>query len=462
MKLDSAKRLVDLYPDRYLNVFHPYVSYELDYNVTRAVISTLRWSRPDVTRAFLAEVANVDVGEGSTFQFDLQASDFEDFDPGACKRKVILGICQSGMIAEGLPELEEKERVQLLAIVRDPTADPVARWQRLRRLLDRPGLTEDELATLAHTCEELERGDLPDGWILTPEGEACVLIEAKLTKLLDRMGLDRHAEVWFGRKPAERDLVVTTWARIASFFAAHRDDEDGVTSFLARQMVDYLDALGLAPFEGFKPYDFDFDAFTQALPKLRLFADAARAEAVAQGVALAGSSRPSTFGARVGFGDPSLVGELRFDLLEGGLTIGWRLGTAEEGRFPGSLAADRVLAATQGGIVNPLAGLDLAGERWFVRVDRLAGDEGDASESKTLDAPFDAATFGEALDALRVQHPESATPRGRRRRGALSVEWRLSTDDAIAARDAVVKEAARAIVDLERVARRVSARAAEA
>ena len=43
MKMAAADRNRDLYPDRHLNVFVPYRSHALDYNVTRAVIAR-RWN----------------------------------------------------------------------------------------------------------------------------------------------------------------------------------------------------------------------------------------------------------------------------------------------------------------------------------------------------------------------------------------------------------------------------------
>ena len=57
MKLDAAERRGDLYPDRHLNVFVPFHGHVLDANVTRAVVSTLRWARPEVTRDFVIELA---------------------------------------------------------------------------------------------------------------------------------------------------------------------------------------------------------------------------------------------------------------------------------------------------------------------------------------------------------------------------------------------------------------------
>src|SRR5262245_58910732 len=121
MKLESAQRLTELYPDRHLNVFVPYGTHDLDYNVTRAVIATLRWSRPAVTRAFLAEVVGVPLEREAGFQYDLQASDFEDFDPAKCKRRLVLGVCELGRIADGLPDLDEVDRAVLLRFARDPS-----------------------------------------------------------------------------------------------------------------------------------------------------------------------------------------------------------------------------------------------------------------------------------------------------------------------------------------------------
>jgi hypothetical protein len=183
-----------------------------------------------------------------------------------------------------------------------------------------------------------------------------------------------------------------------------------------------------------------------------------RAAAAAQGAPLAPACAPTSLGARCAFSDPALVGELRFDLLQGELSIGWRLGTAESGKLPGTTAVERLLDVTRGGIENPLAGLKLAGDGYKARVERLGGTSGDVAAAETHAAPFDAETFGEVLDALRTQHPADVAG-GRKHRGSLVVEWRLSTDAALAGRDPAIKSAVKAILDLVRIAERASARA---
>src|SRR5688500_14544189 len=108
MKLAAANRHAALYPDRHLNVFVPYRSHALDYNVTRALISTLRWAKPELSRDFAAQVAGVTLPAGSraSFHHDLHACDYEDFDPAATKHQVVLGISTGGAIAPNLPSLD--------------------------------------------------------------------------------------------------------------------------------------------------------------------------------------------------------------------------------------------------------------------------------------------------------------------------------------------------------------------
>jgi hypothetical protein len=120
MKVASAVAHPNVYPDRHLNVFVPYGTHDLDYNVTRALISTLRWSVPDLTRRFLKEVANVAVEGDAPFEFDLQGCEFEDLDPAQCRRKVVLGISSAGRCAAHLPPIDAIDRTRLVHALHQP------------------------------------------------------------------------------------------------------------------------------------------------------------------------------------------------------------------------------------------------------------------------------------------------------------------------------------------------------
>jgi hypothetical protein len=463
MKLAQAERHGHLYPDRHLNVFVPYRSHDLDYNVTRALVSTLRWARPELTRAFVAEVAGVEAAglEGSVWHHDLQACDYEDFDPSRCKTQVVLGISTQGTLAPNIPSLDSVDRGELLAILRAPLGLN-QKLERLRHALCQPDLGVDDAETLCHSLGELEEGGMPDGWVFAPEAGVCVLIEAKLMAHLDLYQLRRYAEVFFERRGVDdaRGIVLRRWDQVARFFAVRRDDEDALTAFLCRQLHDYLDVLGLCGWDGFKPYDFDSDVALETLPKFLRFVGALRERAVGQGLPL-GDVRPTPTGARIEL-PTALPGEIALELLETGVRIDLRLGDAPGGRFPGRHAVDVILApGDAGGRKNPLEGASLAsGLR--ARVDRLVerlGDrEGSAAfhELETFSTDLEAHGFEEVLAELRRQHPPAWAAKdaaGHLRRGTLSIGRVVSRDQAIGPADALLERAQATLADLVSVAR---------
>lgn len=411
MRLADAARHGELYPDRHLNVFVPLESHRLDLNVTRALVATLRWSRPDLTREFLREVGGLDdLGQAGGWQFDLGACDYEDFDPAACARQVVLGISRQAGVAKELPSLDDVNQDALRALLGAPLPPP-ALFEQARALLGRPDLSPDAFETLVHTMGELERGSLPDGWILSPEAGTCVLIEAKLMRWLDQYQLDRYAEVWFGRRLREGELVLRTWEEVARFFAQRRSDADPRTAFLCGQLCDYLDLLGLGAFHGFRPYDFDREALADALPKFQAFAAAVRERAIARGLAL-GPLRPCPTGARLPFADAALPGELALDLLGEGVRVELRVGDAPAGRFPGREALDQVLARSLDGQENPT--LPALTRELVVRIERHRAQDAHVVgwlERETLHTPFDPAELGFVLSEVRRQHPPADAAR---------------------------------------------------
>lgn len=460
MKLAAADRHADLYPDRHLNVFVPYRSHALDYNVTRALISTLRWGRPELTRDFVTELAGVELAPDAraSFHHDLHACDYEDFDPARTSQQVVLGISIGGAIAPNLPPLDGVNREALLTLLRSPLP-PERIIENLRLVLARPELGWDDAATLVHTLEELEEGCTPDGWVFSPDAGVCVLIEAKLTRFLDRYQLERYADVFYERRPEPGQLVLRRWDQVAAFFAARRDDPDRLTAFLCRQLHDYLDVLGLVGFEAFKPYDFDPDAAQEALPKFFAFARAVRDRAVEAGLPL-GEVRPSPTGARVAFADGNLPGELSLDLLERGVRVEVRIGDAPAGRLAGRAAVDAVLAAADDGARNPLEGAEPAD--LAVRVHRLSAASADGEafpDLETFKGPLDPATFGEVLAELRRQHPPADHARdaaGHYRRGVLSIGRLVDRDDLLGAGAQALERVVAAMNDATRVVRRLA------
>ncbi|MBL4847920.1 MAG: hypothetical protein JKY65_20585 [Planctomycetes bacterium] len=430
MKLATADQR-DLYPDRHLNVFCAYRSGAQDYNLTRALISTLRWSRPELTRAFLERFAGLK-SSSESFHYDLHACDYDDFDPGRVKDQVVLGISIAGRLAENLPPLDDAMYgMTLLSILRAPAfvnAPPQYRLDQIRRAMGRPKLTDDDLAVLIHTLEELEDGCHPDGWVFSEEGSGlCLLIEAKLTQLLDLSQLQRYSDVYFGRSMEAEEMKFATWEGLAEFIHPYADDTDPRTAFLASQLSDYLDLLGLGPFRGFKPYDFDMDAAQAVLPKFLKFARQVQAAVGELGLPIANPQITPT-GARLDLS--GLPGEVCLDLHKTGLRVELRLGTSRGGAsdLPGRLAVDHVLEFTDDGAKNPLADFD--GGDLQVRVERLrvenpAGEHEQAFvERVTHRDDLVASEFGEALSELRRQHPpreKDADAAGHHRRGRLSI-----------------------------------------
>ncbi len=455
MKLADAEQRQDLYPDRYLNVFVPYRSHLLDYNVTRALIATLRWSRPEVTRDFLQEVAGVEAGAGS-YHYDLQVCDYEDFDPGSVPRQVVLGLSIGGELATRLPPLDDDGRSALLRRVLQAPAPDALKLEQVRQLLARPELDLDDMLCLAHTLQELEEGCLPDGWIFSAEAGVCVLMECKLLRRLDLFQLQRYAAVYYGRELGAEDVTLVTWEQVAAFFAARRDDEDPRTSFLCAQLHDYLDLLGLAPFNGFKPYDMDVDTMHEALPKFLKFVQAVREEGIGQGLPL-GMPRTTSTGARVPFSADDLLGELRLDLRESGIRVELSLGDAPEGSAPGRAAIDSLLERSADGQLNPLAGQQGDGLR--VRLERLRQERGGGElffDREIADVPFDPDSFGEVLADLRLQHPPLARARGAAgeyRQARLAIGADIARSEALSPARSLVDLTTEAVVRLTKLAR---------
>ncbi len=461
MKLEDAEQRQDLYPDRYLNVFVPYGTHLRDVNVTRALISTLRWSRPELTRAFLEQVVGVEAGAGA-YHHDLQVCDYEDFDPGACPRQVVLGISIGGELATRLPPLDDQARGQaLLSVLRAPAPDGL-KLEQVRAMLARSELDLDDMHCLYHALEELEQGGYPDGWVFSADAGVCVLIEAKLLRRLDLSQLQRYAAVYYGRELEASDVTLLTWERVAAFFAERRQDEDPRTAFLCAQLHDYLDLLGLAPFNGFKPYDMDLDTRHEALAKFFKFVQAVREEALGQGLPL-GEPSATTGGARLPFGADDLPGELRLELMTTGIRAELVLGDSSQGQRPGRASLDWLLERTENGKLNPLARPKDAKQQstdgLHVRLERLRQDRGHPEpfvERELFCQPLQPDGFDEVLAELALQHPPLERARGAAgeyRAGRLAIGQDIPRSEALSPARSLLDLTVEAVVRLTRLAR---------
>jgi len=457
MKLEDVARHPHLYPERHLNVFVPFGTHDLDHNVTRALISTLRWSRPELTQAFLTEVVGLEGQDADDYCFDLGACDYSDFDPADCSRRVVLGISGSGRCTPHLPSLDDVNLDVIQAALGRPV-DVQTKLHDVRRLLAQPELDYEELATLAHTLDELADGSLPDGWIFSSSASTCVLIEAKLLHYLDAYQLERYAEVYYGGRETP---VHCTWDQVASFFARWRDDDDPRTAFLCGQACDYLDLLGLNQFRGFRPYDFDPDAAHEARTKFLRFAEALHTACRDAGMPLA-ELGASSIGARFGFADAGTPGEIAVDLLATGVRIAYRVGDARQGRFPGRQGVDEVLRLA-GEAEGAL--LEAAPEGLTVRVERLHSETAEGApvvDRETFRDALSPESLTFALEELKLQHPEDARDvSGGYRSGALSVGLLIPRREAVGdgSGEAVLARAQQAVGDALSVARALTAAA---
>lgn len=460
MKLDAAARMTQLYPDRHLNIFVPYGTYDLDYNVTRALICTLRSSGPELARRFLAELLDVEIAEETSVLYDLQACDYDDYNPESCKVRKILGISRGGVIASRLPNADEIYRPQVLALLRG-AASIEEKLQGLRNVSGRPDLSVDELEVLEHTLEEYERGSLPDGWIFTSDQQVCVLIEAKLTRFLDQHQLDRHSETWFGEVRRGGDQVVLSWEQIANFAKKSAESSEPKTSFLCRQLFEYLEILGQAPFESFKPFDLDGDSLLGTLPKAARFVAELASKAAAAGLPIGREAQVQGTSLRLPLTNPAILGSIGIELASDELALTWSVGEPLTG-YPnaGPDGADMVLACTDGGLINPLAELKLSGAGYSARIDRFARNPRGLAQDRTVyDAALQLSEFSEVLDELVTQHPRADVRMAQGRCGVLSIRRSFKGEAATVDGAQLIEQALISLKDFLAIAQALSTKA---
>jgi hypothetical protein len=457
VKLSAAAKLSDMYPDRHLNIFVPYESHDLDYNVTRAMICTLKWSRPELVRAFLQDLTSTTIADDSTVLYDLQACDYDDYDPEACEVKKILGISRGGELATRLPAADSIYQPHVLALLRGARTNE-EKLVGLQSVVGDTALTLDDLEVLQHTLEEYEQGSMPDGWIFTDDGKTCILIEAKLTHFLDLHQLDRHTDTWFGAPMRGENQVLATWESVAAFAAKHSSDECPRTSFLCRQLFEYLELLGHAPFESFKPYDLDGDALLDSIPKLHRFVSKIIKDGQAAGLPLGTKVMQKGTGLRLSFSDSSWVGAPGVELNDDSVSFVYVVGEDLEGcALAGPAGADKILEHTNGGILNPLADWSAQAPDTKVRVDRLVQDGQRLTIDRTLfDGEFKSDELGEVIDVLMTQHPAADIRAQQGRSGVIAWSRTLSGEAALIGREELLGEALKSFKDFAVIARRLS------
>lgn len=104
-------------------------------------------------------------------------------------------------------------------------------------------------------------------------GELLVAIEAKVAAALDGGQLEKHAADWDITRHTEPGIegvadswIFTTWAQIYRWARTYQQ-QDGLTAvskFLIAQFTEYLEIIGVTPFAGFRPEDFDLLADRRA------------------------------------------------------------------------------------------------------------------------------------------------------------------------------------------------------
>ena len=237
--------------------------------------------------------------------------------------------------------------------------------------------------------------------------------------------------------------------------------EDPRTAFLCRQLADYIEILGNARFNGFRPFDLDGDALLEGLPKLRRLAALLCESGRERGLPIGARIVDRGTGVRLGFGDPTLVGALGIELQDDQVNFLYTLGEPVDlGPKADESGMDRVLDESEGGLFNLLDGLELkSSEPIQVRVDRMLRSGGrTAVDRPVYEAELDPASFAEVLDELRTQHPlpEQRVEQGRF--GVLTLSRCLTGDEALSSRETVLEAALEAFSDYVAIARRLTRR----
>lgn len=178
---------------------------QLENNVTKALVNTLRLGGEPVWRPFLAELG---VPDASQAEFLLQRTELPSGPASLKKRRILLGISST------------------------PSS-----WRH------------------ASTSGEAY-ASLPDAWIYG-DGFA-VLVESKVAGDFDDGQMHSHlARLWAtGNDPPE--VMLRTWRDVHRFFRGLRCQLSGVSELLVDQLVEYLEYSELSGFTGFRREHFDY------------------------------------------------------------------------------------------------------------------------------------------------------------------------------------------------------------
>ena len=178
---------------------------QLENNVTKALVNTLRLGGESVWRPFLVELG---VAEAAQAEFLLQRSDLPSGPASLKKQRVLLGISST------------------------PSNSPHAP-------------TSDEIYA-----------SVPDAWIYG-DGFA-VLVESKVVGGFVEGQMHSHIARLRANGNASPSVDLKTWRDLHRFFRALRCQLSGVPAFLVDQFIEYLEYSELSGFTGFRREHFDY------------------------------------------------------------------------------------------------------------------------------------------------------------------------------------------------------------
>jgi len=178
---------------------------QLENNLTKALVNTLRLGGDVVWRPFLSRLGIRDANDAS---FLLQRHDLPSGRAAQRRRRVLLGISK----------------------------------------------TESKWSSKAHAVAEPK--GLPDAWIYG-DGFA-VLVESKVTGDFSPPQMQSHLARLQSSENAAPQIVLMTWAEIHTFFHGLLSNLSQPASLLAQQFVEYLEYTGMTGFTGFRRDHFEY------------------------------------------------------------------------------------------------------------------------------------------------------------------------------------------------------------
>lgn len=226
-KVQSLTEQKSLFPvDPHRNIFYYYKSQwrrtrdeflydpQLENNTTKALINVLEFCHPNTALRSFLELLTTKVNEGNGLYLDLW----------------------------------QQDKVYHFALQTNPSAVAEA-WQKVLVTI-----------TLTHATRENDEpsqqqtGGRPDAWIFSGT-DLAIMIESKLSPNVDKKQLQGHLKAvgW-----CEFSRVDIRWQDIYQCMrgtaAACREGKD---RFITHQFLNYLEVMGMSPFQGFRNADFD-------------------------------------------------------------------------------------------------------------------------------------------------------------------------------------------------------------